>query len=116
MPTAKGAPKPRLYRVNCCGSRASKVLNAFPSSLKVKGLSVNKTKTVSMMIKPSRSNQALAPVILKSSPQRMVLDVRCLGVMINDRLSWNKHIDFVTSKVGPKIGILRLVRGSSQVE
>ena len=77
-----------LYSSHRClavaAATASKVLYTIASSLEVTGHLVNETKTVAMIIKPPRSTQALAPVILKSSPLRVVSDAPCLGVMVDD--------------------------------
>ena len=73
-------------------------------------MSLNHTKTVSLFIQPPRGAEDAVPAIVNSAPLQVVSTVRCLGVMIDDKLTWQSHIDFIAAKVGRKIGVLRLVR------
>ena len=103
-----------LYSSHQCPTAAAAVastgLNAISSSLAPKGLSINEVKTVAMVIQPPRSVQDTAPVILNGKPLQMVSETHCLGVIIDDRLSWSSHVNSVASKAGRKIGVLRQVR------
>ena len=44
---------------------------------------------------------------LSGQPLEVVSSTRCLGIVIDDQLSWKGHVDFVNAKVGRKIGALR---------
>ena len=94
----------------CAAASASCAIGAIADSLEKKGLSLNQTKTVSMFIQPPRGAEDAVPVIVNSAPLQVVSTVRCLGVMIDDKLTWQSHIDFIAAKVGRKIGVLRRVR------
>ena len=94
----------------CAAASASCAIGAIADSLEKKGLSLNQTKTVSMFIQPPRGAEDAVPVMVNSTPLQVMSTVRFLGVMIDDKLTWQSHIAFIAAKVGRKIGVLRRVR------
>ena len=75
----------------CAAASASCAIGAIADSLEKKGLSLNQTKTVSMFIQPPRGAEDAVPVIVNSAPLQVVSTVRCLGLMIADKLTWQSH-------------------------
>ena len=86
----------------------SKALQSVNSALEEKGLSINKMKTVSMFVEATKSRRPEDILVkLSGQPLEVVSSTRCLGIVIDDQLSWKDHVDFVCAKVGRKIGALR---------
>ena len=92
----------------------SSALSAMCAFLSPTGLSLNFQKTVYMVMEPPSRRSISSSSTIKVSCDGLILDRvskhRCLGVVIDDRLSWSDHVDFVASKVGQKIGCLRRIR------
>jgi len=89
----------------------SAALRALNEALELLGMKINLEKTVVMSLQPkTRSVLPLATplaVTLCGVTLREVHSVRCLGIVIDDQLSFSTHIDSVTAKVSRKIGVLR---------
>ena len=96
--------------LTCAAASASSAIETISASLEEKGLSINATKTVFMYIQPPRGAEDPVPVLVNVTPLQLVSSMRCLGVMIDDKLSWHNHVDSITAKVGRKIGVLWRVR------
>ena len=47
------------------------------------------------------------PVSINNIPVAGVRGYSCFGVKLNERLSWGSHIDYICSKVGAGIGLIR---------
>ena len=47
------------------------------------------------------------PVSINNIPIARVHNYSCLGVKLDERLSWGSHIDYICSKVGAGIGLIR---------
>ena len=80
-------------------------------ALALRGLSINVSKTVAMVIAPhSRACQGLPTgvrLLLQNEEVKLVSHTRLLGIIIDDSLSWSPHVDSICKKVGRKIGALR---------
>lgn len=71
------------------------------------GLTVNKNKTQYMLFKQKNKPCITLDVLLGGTVLDRVESAKYLGVIIDDKLSWNKHIEFVKQKTTPIIGALR---------
>ena len=89
--------------------------NKFNKWLRNNKLSLNTVKTEFMIIGTlQRLNQ------LDSSPYAIVADdgqevrrvkiVKYLGMMVDDKLVWDQHVDYISSKITRNIGILKRIR------
>ena len=67
--------------LNVAAATVSKALDVIASSLELKGLSVNETKTVAMIMQPPRSIQAIPLITLRGSCLQVVTTARCLGCL-----------------------------------
>jgi hypothetical protein len=70
-------------------------------------LSVNTEKTNYLIFKPKnrQCNSDLSIVICDLSINR-VKQIKHLGIIIEENLSWKKHIDFISLKISKSIGII----------
>ena len=92
-------------------STVSAALKDTSRALALRGLSINVSKTVAMVIAPhSRACQGLPTsvrLLLQNEEVKLVSQTRLLGIIIVDSLSWSPHVDSICKKVGRKIGALR---------
>ena len=77
--------------------------------LQTNRLSLNISKT-NFMIFSNRSKELLLPIKIRNVDINCVNCVKFLGVFIDDRLSFNSHINCVLSKVSKNVGVLSRVR------
>lgn len=70
------------------------------------GLSMNMTKSVVMFVQ-KRPLSVAPDIVVSGTVLNVVPSVRCLGVLIDDRLTWTPQVDHTIVKVCQKIGILR---------
>ena len=75
------------------------------------GLPINVEKSAALLICPSakKSNHlpSTPPILLCGTPVNVVTEMRLLGVIVDNQLSWSSQVNSVISKVSQKIGILR---------
>ena len=75
------------------------------------GLPINVEKSAALLICPSakKSNHlpSTPPILLCGTPVSVVTEMRLLGNIVDNQLSWSSQVNSVISKVSQKIGILR---------
>ena len=78
----------------------TKALNLIGCTLAIEGLSVNAIKTVSMFIRPLGSQPLDTDIHIsyRGDPLKIVQKTRCLGVIVDDRLTWTSHVDCIAAK------------------
>ena len=104
-----------LYHSDTSAEQASKTvcaaLNIINGELVDLGLPINVEKSAALLICPSakKSNQlpSTPPILLCGTPVNVVTEMRLLGVIVDNHLSWSSQVNSVISKVSRKIGILR---------
>ena len=70
-----------------------------------------------MLISPPHSRQdGNAILTYRGNPLDVVNHVRCLGVLVDDSLSWSHHVAATIAKVSRKIGALKRVRRQLTVQ
>ena len=74
--------------------------------LEDRGLLVNDRKTQVMVFQPRGASASLPPVLYGDELDLTVHSVRYLGVIIDDGLTWNGHVDKVTKEVRKATGAL----------
>lgn len=87
----------------------SRALSAICNDIRPKGLSVNLAKTVYMVIGSSASSVSVS-VECEDHQLKQVTTHTCLGVNIDNRLSWSDYVDQIASKVAQRIGCLWRIR------
>ena len=79
--------------------------------LKLNKLSLNVSKTHFMLFKRKRKVVDFSPsLFIDSQPISQVSQTKFLGVYIDEHLTWEAHIDNISSKIAKGIGILRKAR------
>ena len=74
---------------------------------------IQKKKTKYMYIGSSfniKNKIAQNPVLINNVPVPRTESYTCLGVELDERLTWEKHIDKICAKVGAGIGVTRRMR------
>ena len=96
------------------GSSASEISSILSSALEncqswmVKNkLQLNTLKTKYMLIHSSRRSPPPLTVALDATPIEQVRTFKFLGCIINDHLTWDDHIAYLSSKVSCSINLLR---------
>ena len=86
----------------------STALDKLSTALHLEGLTVNKEKTVTMLIPPRNAPIGPFPQIsCQGQALQMVSETRLLGVTVDNTLTWSSHANKVIAKVSRKIGALR---------
>lgn len=80
-------------------------LQSLSRWLKYKQLKLNISKTKFMVISRNRVNENVSVIIDDETIER-VREIKYLGVIIDDNLKFNSHIDIVIKKIAKKYGIL----------
>ena len=104
-----------LYHSDTSAEQASKTvcaaLNIINGELVDLGLPINIEKSAALLICPSakKSNHLpiTPPILHCGTPVNTVTEMRLLGVIVDNQLSWSSQLNSVISKVSQKIGILR---------
>ena len=89
-------------------SSVSAALKDTSRALALRGLSINVSKTVAMVIAPGASlpsmprspNVTGVRLLLQNEEVKLVSQTRLLGIIIDDSLSWSPHVDSICKKVG----------------
>ena len=87
--------------------------NQIESWLRENSLFINITKTESMIFGTSQrlANIDSFSINISGSPIKRVSEFKYLGVVFDDRLSWNEHVKSVISKAGKRVGMLNSLVG-----
>ena len=106
-----------LYHSDISPVQASKSVSAAVSTLNNElmelGLPINIEKSAALYIHPSAPIRKVTPststptILLNGTPIKIVTEMRVLGVIVDNKLSWSPHVESVISKVCRKIGILQ---------
>jgi hypothetical protein len=76
-------------------------------------LQIHPTKTKHMYIGSSfniKNKIAQNPILINNVPVPRTENYTCLGVDLDERFTWEKHIDNICVKVGAGIGIMRRMK------
>ena len=82
-------------------------LEALSKWFKTNKLSVNLTKTHHMIFTLNRHLPPFRPIVMEGVEIEEVTSTKFLGVIIDNRLTWNAHIAYISSKISKIIGIIR---------
>ena len=89
---------------------ANNDLNAIAEWLKVNRLSLNVKKTHYMVFSNTKITSANTELKIEGETISEVTKTKFLGVIIDNRLNWQHHINYISSKVVKGIGIIIKVR------
>ena len=89
-------------------------LDIIGSWLRNNSLFLNVTKTEAMLFgTQARLSQVTDfRVTFNANPIKRVSEFKYLGVLFDEKISWNAHVKYIISKVGKRLGMLRRIRGS----
>ena len=76
-------------------------------------LQIHPTKTKCMYIGSSyniKNNISSNPILINNISVPRTENYTCLGVSLDERLTWEKHIDTICAKVGAGIGVMRRMK------
>lgn len=89
-----------------CISKITNDLNKLSAWLNMNKLKLNTNKTKCMVINGADS----ADVRINGELIECVVELKYLGVIIDKKLNFKNHIDYVCKKIGKKIGFFRRIR------
>ena len=84
-------------------------LDIIGSWLRNNSLFLNVTKTEAMLFgTQARLSQVTDfRVTFNANPIKRVSEFKYLGVLFDEKISWNAHVNYIISKVGKRLGMLR---------
>ena len=111
-----------LYFTSLCSSEINKVvhddLNRVEKWIECNKLILNYSKTKTMLF-GSRQNLAKSPTFciqLHGMILEKVPKFSYLGVFLDETLSWKDHVEYVSSKVSSRLGLLSRIRACLTLE
>ena len=78
--------------------------------MKANKLTLNAEKTHYMVFHRARIKQGYNKIIIRNTEISLVRSTKFLGVIIDDKLNWKEHIQYIKNKISKSIGILYKVR------
>ena len=95
-------------------NKANGVLNSVYSYMKVNELHINMSKCCYMHFRPNKhvtnDNLSNYTLCINEVPIKHVNSTRFLGVIIDEKLSWQDHIDYLAQKLNCQIGVLSRIK------
>ena len=111
-----------MYFTNLCTSEIARVvqddLNRVVQWMESSRLILNQSKTKSMLF-GSWQNLAKSPnfcIQLYGKTLERVAKFSYLGVVLDENLSWKDHVEYVSSKVSRRLGLLSRIRSCLTLE
>ena len=84
-------------------------LEAFSQWFRANKLSVNLSKTHYMVFTLNRRLPSFRPISMDGVTLDEVTSTKFLGVVIDNRLTWDSHIAYISPKISKSIGVIRKV-------
>ena len=84
-------------------------LSAVKSWMSHNCLEVNRLKTKCMLIHSSRRSPPPLNIVFDGSPIEQVKSFKLLGVIVDDNLKWNYHIDYILKHIDSNLRLLRRI-------
>jgi len=92
-----------------------RIMQVLIKELKIRGLDVNKNKTVAMEFKKGKRKRENGPLIIDGSEIKWVKEVKYLGIVLQRDFSWDGHMKVVANKMN-KMGNMVLQQVGKIVE
>lgn len=87
-------------------------VNEISAWSKDNNLNPNPTKTKEMIIKFTQSELQLNPILLNDLEIERVDKSKLLGIIINNKLTWNDHVEYIYTKACKRLYFLTMLRRS----
>ena len=99
-------------KVNALQERLNKELKVIECWLPQNNLFLNVYKTEAMVFgtSPCLSNMDSFTIRVNGTSIKRVSQFKYLGVVFDERLSWNDHVKFILAKAGKRVGMLGRIR------
>jgi len=85
------------------------VLNVVVKWVDKEGLSINPHKTAIVPFTNRRKTEGLGPLILHGKELEMLGEVKYLGVILDSKLNWNRHLQKIISKAQTTFALVRRI-------
>ena len=85
-------------------------INNFVSFCDKNFLKLNVSKTKELVIDFSRKNTVLDQIIINGEPVERVQSYKYLGIILDEKLSWNQNLDYIVKKSHTRMYCLRKLR------
>ena len=73
-------------------------------------MKINTSKTKELLIHFNKQEPDIPPVIIQGTPIERTNVAKLLGVSINDKLTWNEHVESIHKKANSRLHYLRLLK------
>ena len=99
-------------KVNALQERLNEELKVIDCWLPQNNLFLNVYKTEAMVFgtSPCLSNMHSFTIRVNGTSIKRVSQFKYLGVVFDERLSWNDHVKFILAKAGKRVGMLERIR------
>lgn len=96
----------------------NQIILKLDNYFKLNKLKLNTNKTKAMIIKNKNKQVDLNGIQLRIENQsiELVHELKYLGIIIDDELNFNKHIDYICKKASSKVGLLHRIKKNMKVE
>lgn len=91
-------------------SRMQDDMNLLSDYFRINFLSINTKKTKQMVIKSTHKTVPTSNIFVNDNPIERVHEMNYLGIVIDDSLSWNQHIQSLCTQISKYVGILRKLK------
>lgn len=92
-----------VYKINC-------ELPKIHHWVMANKLSLNVDKTNFMLFAPQKAHRACSNIFIDGHVIQEVDHTKFLGVIIDNKLNWSRHIDYIANKISKGIGIILKAR------
>ena len=75
-------------------------------------MKINENKTKELIINFNRSLQDVPPLLINDKSIEKVTCTKLLGLYISENLTWQRHIDYITSKASSRVYFITLLKRS----
>ena len=73
-------------------------------------MKINTSKTKEMLIYFGKKDTSFPPIEMNDEKLERVSNTKLLGVILNNKLTWGDHVDYICSKVTKRLYFLRLLK------
>lgn len=98
--------------------KMNQIIFKLDNYFKLNKLKLNTNKTKVMIIKNKNKQIDLNGIQFKIENQSLeiVHELKYLGIIIDDELNFNRHIDYICKKASSKVGLLHRIKNKMKVE
>lgn len=89
-----------------CVQNLNEEMKNFEKYLKMNKLKINTSKTKAMILNGNTTEN----IYIEGDPIEIVKEIKYLGILIDNKLKFDLHFDYICKKISKKIGFLRRIR------